>query len=107
MKMAYASLAVLGTVLPWWFFGDWFAENGFSPMSFIADLFANGAAAGFSIDVLLSIFVFWIWVWGDAARHKINNWWLVFPAGFCVGLSLALPLYLFFRESTVSTFGNT
>ncbi|SFJ32181.1 DUF2834 domain-containing protein [Celeribacter neptunius] len=91
-------LALLGTVIPWVFFGSWFAANGLSPLAFIADLFVNGAAAGFSADVLISIATFWIWSYFDAKRQGIRLWWLVLPASFTVGLSLALPLYLGLRE---------
>lgn len=34
----------------------------------------------------------------DSRTLGVAHWWLVLPAGFCVGLSLALPLYLYFRE---------
>lgn len=91
-------LAVAGTVIPWAFFGSWFASNGFAIIGFVLDLFANGAAGGFSADVLISIPAFWIWSYFDAKRESIRLWWLVLPAGFTVGLSLALPLYLGLRE---------
>ncbi|MEM7348941.1 MAG: DUF2834 domain-containing protein, partial [Chloroflexota bacterium] len=42
--------------------------------------------------------VFWVWAYIDATEKHIKNWWLVFPAGFTVGLSLALPLYLYLRS---------
>ena len=58
MRKIYLFFSVGGTVIPWVFFGNWFAENGLAPLVFFADLFANGAAAGFSADVLLSIVVF-------------------------------------------------
>lgn len=43
--------------------------------------------------------VFWVWSFVDARTHHVKQWWLVIPAGFNVGLSLALPLYLFLRET--------
>jgi len=91
-------MAIAGTVIPWLFFSSYFAANGFQPMGFLADLFVNGAAGGFSADVLISIAVFWVWSYSDAKENGVANWWLVLPAGFCVGLSLALPLYLYFRS---------
>ncbi|WP_417266837.1 DUF2834 domain-containing protein [Celeribacter baekdonensis] len=94
-------LAAIGTLIPWIFFGSWFATNGFAPISFLMDLFANGAAGGFSSDVLISITVFWIWSYFDARREGVARWWLVVPAGVTVGLSLALPLYLGLREKEI------
>ena len=91
-------ISIIGAVIPWLFFGAWFSANGLAPAAFVLDLFANGAAGGFSADVILSIFVFWVWSYIDARRGDVGVWWLVLPAGFCVGLSLALPLYLYLRE---------
>ncbi|RDE07659.1 DUF2834 domain-containing protein [Pelagibacterium lacus] len=94
----YLAMAVAGTVVPWLFFGYFFALHGLDLPLFVQSLFANGAAGGFSADVLISIVVFWVWSWRDAARNNVAPWWLVLPASFFVGLSLALPLYLYLRE---------
>lgn len=99
-KTFYLAMAVVGTVVPWLFFGSFFALNGLDIPLFLKSLFANGAAGGFSADVLITIVIFWVWSWRDAARRKVARWWLVLPASFCVGLSLALPLYLYLRERT-------
>ena len=97
-KFFYLVLAILGTLVPWLFFGGFFSRNGLDIPLFAQSLFVNGAAGGFSADVLLSIVVFWLWSFGDAKRRGIKSWWLVLPASCFVGLSLALPLYLYFRE---------
>ena len=107
MRGVYLGFAIIGTVVPWLFFGSWFAANGFAPVLFVRDLFANGAAGGFSADVLISIAVFWIWSFLDARQTGTSRWWLVLPAGFCVGLSLALPLYLWLREGRRHPSGET
>lgn len=100
MRKFYAVAAVVGTLVPWYFFGSFFALNGFDLIAFVQGLFANGAAAGFSADVMISIGVFWIWSWTDAHERNLRRWWLVLPAGATVGLSLALPLYLWMREDS-------
>ena len=87
---------------PWWFFTSYFAISGIEATGIVQSLFANGAAGGFVADVLISILVFWFWSWNDAKHHKIKYWWLVLPAGFFVGLSLAMPLYFFLRESRIA-----
>lgn len=96
----YLIAAIIGTILPWLLFGSFFAANGLNILLFLKSLYANGAAGGFSTDVMLSILVFWIWSFRDARANSIKNWWLVIPAGSLVGLSLALPLYLYFREGS-------
>ncbi|MDM7850152.1 DUF2834 domain-containing protein [Pseudochrobactrum kiredjianiae] len=97
-KNFYLAMAIIGTLVPWLFFGSFFALNGLDIPLFLQSLFANGAAGGFSADVLITIVVFWIWSWRDAAKNNVTHWWLVLPASCFVGLSLALPLYLYLRE---------
>lgn len=101
MRSFYMAMAVLGTVIPWAFFGSFFAANGVDIPLFIGGLFVNGAAGGFSADVLISILVFWVWSWRDAESNGIDRWWWVLPSSCLVGLSLALPLYLWLREGQV------
>ncbi|WP_313575166.1 DUF2834 domain-containing protein [Brevundimonas sp.] len=94
----YLAMAVVGAIVPWLFFGSFFFDNGPDAPLFLRSLFANGAAGGFSADVLISIVVFLVWSWRDASRNHVNRWWLVLPASCLVGLSLSLPLYLYLRE---------
>lgn len=101
MRAFYAAAAVVGTVVPWVFFGSYLASGGLSLAGAVGDLFANGAAGGFVADVLISIGVFLVWSAVDARRHRVPRWWLVLPATGLVGLSLSLPLYLFLREGAV------
>lgn len=98
IRTFYLAMAVIGAIVPWLLFGSFFALHGLDIPLFLRSLFVNGAAGGFSADVLISIPVFWVWSWRDAARHGVARWWLVLPASFFVGLSLALPLYLYQRE---------
>lgn len=99
LKNFYLAMAVVGTVIPWLFFGSFFALHGPDLLFFMQSLFVNGAAGGFSADVLITIVVFWVWSWQDAKKKNVTRWWLIFPASFLVGLSLALPLYLYLREA--------
>lgn len=101
-KSVYAVFAVIGTIVPWIFFAQFFMANGFDIPLFVRSLFANGAAGGFVADVLISLVVFWVWSYADARRRGVARWWLVLPASFLVGLSLALPLYLYMREGVDS-----
>jgi hypothetical protein len=91
-------LCAFGTVLPWLFFGSWIGTNGFDVLGFIQALFPNGAASGFSIDVLLSLFMFWAWSFFDAKANSLRLWWVLIPAGLTVGLSLVMPLYFYMRS---------
>ena len=100
MRRFYLLAALAGAVIPWLFFAGFFASHGPAPAGFIRALFTNGAAGGFAADVLISLLVFWVWSFTDARENRVANWWLVLPAGCLVGLSLALPLYLWLREGS-------
>lgn len=98
MRIFYLSAAVAGTVIPWLFFADFFSRFGLDLPLFLQSLFHNGAAGGFSADVLISLLIFWVWSYRDARNLALPHWWLVLPSSCLVGLSLSLPLYLFLRE---------
>ena len=101
LRNFYLLMAIIGTIVPWAFFAGFFTTEGINIPLFVESLFINGAAGGFSSDVLISILVFWVWSYTDAQRNRVPRWWLVLPAGFTVGLSLALPLYLYIREGKI------
>ena len=98
MRQFYLLACCVGTALPWLSFAQFFAQAGIDIAGFARGLYANGAAGGFATDVMLSILVFWVWSYCDARRSGVSGWWWVLPAGCFVGLSLALPLYLYKRE---------
>lgn len=97
MKRFYLLCAIVGAVIPWLFFGSFFINNGLNLLGFVQGLFSNGASGGFAADLLLSIGIFWVWSYQDARRLGIARWWLVPLTSSFVGLSLALPLYLYLR----------
>lgn len=94
----YGAAAVVGTVVPWLFFGSFLDAEGLDLVGFVEALFANGAAGGFSADLLITAVVFWVWAGRDSLEHGVERWWIVVPATVLVGLSLAFPLYLLLRE---------
>lgn len=102
MPQFYLIVAALGSVIAWWFFGSYFAAHGPDIPGFVGSLFVNGPAAGFSLDLLMSIGVFWIWSFIDARRHAVAHWWLVLPTASFVGLILAMPIYFYLRERTIA-----
>ncbi len=95
MKHAYLFLAIAGTVVPYLFFIPWFAEYGLALGGFLTAAFGNGVAAGLTADLLISSAVFWLLMSanGDGRRAP----WFV-AANVLVGLSCALPAYLYLRE---------
>ena len=78
LKRFYLVCAVIGTVIPWLFFANFFATEGFNIPFFVQSLFANGAAGGFVADVLISIVVFLVW---SFTIHDYYGFFLVHVAG--------------------------
>ena len=101
MRTFYLILAIIGAIIPWLGFGSWFASHGVNLPLFIGAIFPNGAASAFTADVLISSVVFLVWSFTDARMLGITRWWVVIPANFLVGWSLALPLYLWLRENKI------
>lgn len=91
MKNVYLVLAVVGTVVPYAFFIEHFSAAGFGLPALLSSAFANGSAGGFAADVLISSAVFWVYL----GSRKVPNRWLYMLLNVAVGLSCALPLYLY------------
>ena len=93
MKNFYLAAAVLGAVVPYVFFVDFFAEHGVVLSSFLGGLFANGAAGGFAADIFISSAVFW----GYLIANKARWIWAYVVVNLTIGLSCALPAYLYMQ----------
>lgn len=102
-KNFYLIWIILGTIIPWVFFYDFFNSEGLNIFLFVKSLFINGAVGGFSSDIIISLLVFWIWSFNDSKKNNVKNWWLIFLAGFFVGLSLAMPLYFYLKEIEIES----
>ena len=98
-KNIYLVLLIVGAIVPYYFFVQFFMTEGLSLPVFVDGLFANGAAAGFSADIVISSLVFWIAIWEQHRRGKGPAPWLFIIVNLAVGLSMALPLYLFLLHS--------
>ena len=96
-KQIYLVMMAIGTILPWYFFSGFISAQGMDLTRFLASMYENGAAAGAVTDLFISAAVFWVWSYADAEHKGVRKWWLVIPATLTVGLSLALPLYLYMR----------
>jgi hypothetical protein len=101
MKKIYALLAAAGFLLPMSQLALFVRDFGFDPAAFLALPFANAVASTFAVDLLVSCVVFWTWVYTQRVPHR----WLYVVMTLLVGLSFALPMFLFARES--EPFGAT
>jgi len=98
LRHLYILLCVVGLVLPYWQFVPWVMEHGLSLRLLFHELFANRIGGFFGLDVIVSAVAFGIFASTEAGRLKMRGFWLPFVALFLVGVSLALPLFLYLRE---------
>jgi len=82
MKTVYLSLALLGAIVPYVFFIAHFQTKGLGLGAFVSALFVNGAAGGFTSDILISSVVFWIWLLRSGARRPCYTSFSTLPSGF-------------------------
>jgi hypothetical protein len=101
MRSSYLALAVLGAVAPWVAIGPELLDTGIG-MSFLQAALVNGVTTGFTLDLLVSSVVFWVWIAVDAPRSGVRARWPFVAINLLIGLSCALPAYLWFREGALS-----
>jgi hypothetical protein len=94
----YLGLCVIGLLLPNAAFLPWVAEYGLQPRQFVQDLFANGVSSFFGLDVIISAVVLCGFVILEGRRLGLRRRWLPIAAACLVGVSLALPLFLYQRQ---------
>ncbi len=97
-KTLYLALCLLGLLLPYSQFVPWLAQNGLNLSLFARQLFANRIGAFFGMDVLVSGVVLVVFMRIETRRIPVKQRWLPIVALLLVGVSLALPLYLYLRE---------
>ena len=98
MKKLYLLLAVIGAIVPYIFFFQFIQTEGLNIPAFISALFVNGAAGGFSADLLLASFIFWLFMFQQAKESDGPKPHLFIILNLIIGLCCALPAYLYARE---------
>ena len=97
-KNIYLILVLLGLLIPYYFLFAFLGSNGLNISLLVQQLFANNISTFFAVDLVMSIIVFWIYMFAEANELQMKNSWVYLLASLLVGLSFALPLFLYFRE---------
>lgn len=98
MRKLYLLLTVIGAILPYFFFFQFIQVEGLNVAAFVSSLFANGAAGGFSADLLLASFIFWLFMFQQIKESNNPKPYLFIVLNLTIGLCCALPAYLYARE---------
>lgn len=91
LRNTYLILAIVGAIAPYIFFIDFGLTQGLDLSGFLTALFANGASGGFTVDLLISSLVFWVFMASREDGPKPHYFILL---NLTIGLSCALPAYL-------------
>jgi len=97
-KNVYLFLCTLGVAIPYSQFIPWVMENGLRLGLLVRQLFANRISAFFGLDVLVSSVVLLLFMRAEGRLLRIRFRWMPIVGLCAVGVSLALPLFLYLRE---------
>ena len=102
MKLIYLLLSALGIALPYAAFGPWLLEHGLA-INLLAQQIVDSPVAAFAWgDVLVSGAALLAFMAHENQTRPVRYAWLPIVGLLCVGVSLALPLYLLMREGSSS-----
>lgn len=105
MQWLYLVMAIVGAILPLRFLTAFLLHHGLNFSLLVAQLFQNNISAFFGVDVIVSSFALWIFVFSEGRRRRMGRLWVYVICNLAVGVSLALPLFLFFRERRIGEGG--
>lgn len=99
LKRIYLILSVVGFVVPYIFFIGFIMENGLDVSLFFKELFANNISSFFGVDVIISALALIIYILVDSRKNHIKRYYLAILGTLLIGVSFALPFYLYLKES--------
>jgi hypothetical protein len=93
----YFIAAIIGGIAPYaTYFGYLHYVPGASGLLSLA--WGSPIAAATLVDFTIACLVFWPFMFAEAKRLGIRHVWLFIPANLIIGLSFALPAFLYVRE---------
>ncbi len=98
LRLSYLILAIVGAIVPMAHFLGWFALTGGGLTELFAAWFANNAVAGLAWDMMIAATALTIFMVYECMVKQDYLPLVCLVAIFAIGLSCALPLYLFLRS---------
>ncbi len=101
-KVAFYLIAfIIGTIIPCYFIYLFIEINGLNISLFLTELFQSKASATFSSDLLICSFIIWVFMATDKKDKNIPSLIIFIGLNLFIGLSSALPLYLYYRQKSI------
>ena len=102
-KIVYLIFALIGLIVPYYFLISFLMAHGLDARLFLKQLLGTPISTFFAVDLMISSLVFLPFLKQEADRHSVKHSWVYVLALFTVGLSFALPLFLWARESRLQS----
>jgi len=101
LRASYLGLALLGTIVPMLSYLPWLQAHGGGAFSLVDAWRQNPATTGLFYDVLLAALSLNLWI--VAETYVRRDYWVLItlPVIYLIGVSAALPLFLFLRSRPV------
>ncbi len=96
-KQLYLTLAIIGSILPYYFLIYFLLERGPDISAALGILWESNITRFFVVDVLLTVLGLLVYLY-FRERQRPARFWLLAGATVLIGPSCALPLCLYFRE---------
>ncbi|MGV1003738.1 MAG: DUF2834 domain-containing protein [Candidatus Nanopelagicales bacterium] len=107
----YVVAGIAALLLTWPHAFEWMGHGGniLNPVQFFGDAIAAGGTAAFlSIDMAIAWLVFMVWAVTDSKRIGAGQkWGWAFVVLSYIGVSMAFPFYLVFRERYIAARDRT
>ena len=97
MRNLFLLLAIVGAVVPMYYFISWFEEFGYDLGAMVEAWNVNDAATGLVYDLTIAAVALTVWAIWESVRERRYLNLIAIPATFCIGVSCGLPLYLYLR----------
>jgi len=102
LRALYLALAVWGAVHPMYWFVTYMRETGTGLSGLIDAWYVNASTTGLTWDLTIAAITLTVWIIAETVVRR--NWiaLICIPATYMIGVSCALPLYLFLRSRPVT-----
>ena len=97
-RIIYLSLAIIGAIVPMFYFVRWFNEFGWSLGAMVEAWNVNDATTGLVYDLTIAAVTLTVFIIAECSHRRDRLSLIAIPATFCIGVSCGLPLYLFLRS---------
>jgi hypothetical protein len=99
LKTVYGIAAIIGAILPYaTYFGYLQAVSSASGAMSLA--WGSPIAAATLTDFSIACLVFWVFLFAESKRLNLKHTWFFVLTNLVIGLSFALPAFLYFREKS-------